>query len=81
MKPNGDDQMEFVSLAFPKDRKVLRVEECAAKLDCSNEHVYNLIEEGQLRAVNISGMNNLTDRRCLRIPIEAWDAFIKARSV
>jgi hypothetical protein len=31
--------------------------------------------------VNISGGNNRSNRRHLRIPIEAWEAFVVARIV
>lgn len=69
-------QLDFPSLAFPKDRQMLYAHEIAAKLRVNVRHVYDLIEEGKLRAINISGGNNLTDRRCLRVPVEAWNAYI-----
>ena len=74
MKRAADDQLEFASIAFPADRKVLRVAEVAASLDISEEHVLDLIDEGKLQAVNIGGH----ERRYWRIPIEAYQAFIAA---
>lgn len=79
--PNADDQLEFPSLAFPKDRKALYAWECAAKLTCDVGHIYDLIDEGVIKAIDISGKGNLSDRRCVRIPIEAWDKFIKERTI
>lgn len=74
-------QLDFPSLAFPKDRQMLYAHEIAAKLRCTVDHVYDLIDEGKMRAINISGANNLTDRRHLRIPVEAWNAFVRKNTV
>jgi len=71
-------QIEFPSLDFP-GRTTLYPHECALRLGCHVDHIYDLIEEGILRGINIAGGNNLTDRRCVRIPIEAWRAFLAAR--
>ena len=79
--PNADDQLEFLSLAFPKDRKTLRAEEVAARLDCTVQHVLDLIEAGDLTAINIAGGDNKTDRRYVRIPVEAWQKFLKQRTL
>jgi hypothetical protein len=78
---SADNQLEFESLAFPKDRKMLRVAEIAAKLDCTEEHIHNLIDEGQIGGYDISGRNNLTDRSCRRVPVEAWEKFLKERRI
>jgi hypothetical protein len=72
---------EFPSMLFPKDRTILYPFEVAAKLRCDVRHVFDLIEEAQIRAVNISGGNNRSNRRQLRIPIESWEAFVVARMV
>ena len=48
-------QLEFPSLAFPKDRTVLYVAEVAMKLRVTEQHVLDLIEEGKLQAINIGG--------------------------
>ncbi len=68
-------QMVFPSLAFPRDRTVLYAQEVAGKLRCDVRHVYDLIDEGKLRAINIAGGNNNTDRRFIRMPVEAWNAY------
>ena len=73
--------MEFPSLAFPRDRKMLRAYEIAERLDCDVRHVYSLIEEGKLKAINIAGGNNNTDRKFVRIPVEAWAAFLKENAL
>jgi hypothetical protein len=73
-------QIEFPSMDFP-GRTVLYPHECATKLGCVVDHIYDLVEEGQLGAIDISGRNNLTNKRCLRVPIEAWRKFIEARRV
>lgn len=77
---NADDQIEFPSLAFPADRKNLRVEEIALRLDCTTQHVLDLIEEGKMRAINIAGAN-ATERRFLRVPVEAWNKYLKDNTV
>ncbi len=73
---NADGQLEFPSLAFPRDRRMLYVFEIATKLGCSVQHVLDLIEEGKLVAIDISGAGNLSERRTLRIPVEAWEKYI-----
>ena len=74
-------QMDFPSLAFPKDRTVLYAHEVAMKLRCDVGHVYDLIDEGKLRAINIAGGNNFTERRFVRIPVEAWNDFIRENTI
>jgi hypothetical protein len=49
------EQMEFASLAFPKDRQVLYLGEMALKLRVTDQHVGDLIEEGEIQAINIAG--------------------------
>jgi hypothetical protein len=75
------EQMEFPSLAFDVDRQVLYPFEVARKLRCTTNHVFDLIEEGKMRAINIAGGNNLTERRFLRIPVEAWESFVRQNTV
>ena len=68
-------QLEFPSLAFPKDRTVLYVAEVAMKLRVTEQHVLDLIEEGKLQAINVGG----NDRKFWRIPVEAYEAFLERR--
>jgi len=67
---------EFPSLKFPADRTVLQVAEVARRLRVSKYHVVGLIEEGKLRAINVAG-SNATGRKCYRIPVESWDAYVR----
>lgn len=67
---------DFPGLRFPPDRRTLRVEEVCDKLRVSKQHVVNLIEEGRLRAVNVNGPGP-GYRRLYRIPVEAYDAFLR----
>lgn len=76
---------------FP-GRTLLIIAEVAEALKCTQQHVLDLVEEGQLVAVDIRGklagatakpsdMGNKSARRCLRIPVSAYDTFIKARAI
>jgi excisionase family DNA binding protein len=69
----------FESLKF-EGRTALRPEEVAERLNVSTQHVLDLVEEGRIRAINVAGVN-LTDRRYLRIPVEAWERFVKESTV
>lgn len=55
------------------------ISEVARALKCTETHIRDLIDEGQLMAVDIAGAD--TPRKCLRIPVSAYDAFIGARKV
>jgi hypothetical protein len=63
------EQLEFLSLAFPKDRKVLSVKEVAAVWDVSENHVINLLEEGKLAGFDVAGRVEY-----IRVPIDALAA-------
>ena len=65
-------QLDFPSLAFPKDRSVLTVGEVAAKWNVSDRHVVDLIEEGKLVAFDIAGR-----RDYVRAPMTAIDEIAK----
>jgi excisionase family DNA binding protein len=67
---------EYPGLTFPKDRRVLYIHEIAAKLRCTKRHVVDLIDEGRLRAINIGGWMP-SGRRKLRVPIEAWNDYLR----
>jgi hypothetical protein len=51
----------------------------AKKLEVTTNHVADLIDEGQLEVLDVSGANNKTGRRCLRIPIESYLQFVSKR--
>jgi excisionase family DNA binding protein len=67
---------EFPSLKFPADRMVLQVAEVAKRLRVCKYHVVGLIEEGKLRAINVAG-SSATGRKCYRIPLESWEAYVR----
>lgn len=69
------DQLSFDSIMFPSDRKVLTVAEVASRLDVTEQHVIDLIEEGQIQAINIGG----GAKRFWRIPKEGYEQFLRAR--
>ena len=69
----------FPSLDFP-GRTTLYAHEVAAKLGCSERHVFDLIDEGRIDALNLTGAGNRTARRSIRIPREAWLRFLASRS-
>lgn len=73
------EQITFHSLLFP-GRKVLYVAEVAERLDLTDRHVINLIEEGLLKAINVGG-DNTSGRRFYRIPIEAYEEYLRARTL
>lgn len=68
-------QLDFGNLLFP-GRTVLYVSEVAEKLEVTEQHVFDLIEEGKLHAVNVGGGT----RKFWRIPVSAYQAFLKVRS-
>jgi len=67
---------QFPSLKFPADRAVLQVAEVAKRLRVSKYHVVGLIEEGKLRAINVAGSSPVGRKR-YRIPVEAWEAYVR----
>ena len=69
---NPPQQLDFPSLAFPKDRSVLTVGEVAAKWEVSDRHVIDLIEEGKLVAFDIAGRHDY-----VRVPMAALDEFAR----
>ena len=72
-----DAKIEFPSLDFP-GRTTLYPHECATRIGCHVDHIYDLVEEGIIKGVNIAGETK--GRRTVRIPIESWRAFITSRT-
>ncbi|PXA04337.1 hypothetical protein DDZ13_07335 [Coraliomargarita sinensis] len=66
----------YRSLLF-EGRSTLQLAEVEAKLGVTKRHLINLIEAGQLNAVNISKMGS--PRVHYRIPVESYEEFIAAR--
>jgi len=67
--------MDFNSLLFP-GRKMLYVSEVAQRLEVTDQHVLDLIDEGQIGAVNIGG----GQRKFWRVPATEFEKFLKSRS-
>jgi excisionase family DNA binding protein len=63
-------------LRFPAARRMLYVFEVADKLECSKQHVVNLIEEGKMGAVDLGKAG----RRFLRVPLESYYEFLRSRN-
>lgn len=76
---NADIQttFPFASLDF-KGRTILSVEDIATKLLWTTRHIRNLIEAGELVAINGATRPEET-RAAPRVPIEAYQAFIFKR--
>ena len=58
-------------------RSVLNVRECADKLSVTDQHIKNLIEEGELGAINAAGPG---ERKLYRVPAAEWAKFLSRRS-
>ena len=69
------EQTDFNALLFP-GRKMLYVAEVAERLELTEQAIRDLIDEGQLHAINVGG----GDRKFWRIPVPAFDRFLKQRS-
>lgn len=69
-------QFPFTSLDFP-GRVTLTVDEIATRLGATTQHILDLIEEGELVAVDLSGKG--ATRRYCKIPVEAYREFIVKR--
>jgi hypothetical protein len=76
---SGQQPLSFASLDFP-DRRILSPLEVADRVGCTTKHIFNLILEGHLRAINISGRKS-ADRQTVRIPIESWRQFLNERTL
>ena len=71
--------LSFGSLDFP-DRHVLSPVEIADRVGCTTRHIFNLILEGHLCAINLSGPQ-IRRRHTIRIPIESWRQFLNERTL
>ncbi|MEM0964814.1 MAG: hypothetical protein AAGJ81_01515 [Verrucomicrobiota bacterium] len=82
-------EFPFASLDFP-GVSVLRPQQIGGEkspIDVSEEHVYRLIDSGDLQAIDISRRNGIASedslgrskRTHLRIPRESWHAWLLSR--
>lgn len=56
-----------------EQRRLVRVSEAAKVLDCSRDHVYDLIARGQLESIDIGGKG----RSLTRIRLAELDAYLE----
>ncbi len=63
---------------FP-GRTSLMVREVAKSLRIDEKHVVSLINEGLLDAIEITGKGNKSSRYHWRIPVSAYDEYIRRR--
>ena len=59
----------------PENPAVYRVDQVARRLKCSKQHVINLIEAGQLGAINIG----TSSAQFYRVPVKAVELFQQRR--
>lgn len=71
MTPDETD----ISSLIPRDRTALRPQEIAKILDCSISHIVNLIESGELGAVDLGTRS----ARHIRIPVSAYTDWLRTR--
>lgn len=76
MSAHAQMTFPFASLDF-EGYTILTVDQVAAKIGKSSKHILNLIEEGELCALDLKG--KLATRRDCRIPLEAYRAFVLSR--
>lgn len=87
VNPNvfAQDELPFVGSIAPHTvfpgRTVLRCHEVARVMGCTARHIADLCAEGTIRgATNIAGENNRGNPSFWRIPVDAYEAWIKRRS-
>jgi hypothetical protein len=83
LKPDPlQDELAFSSVAphilFP-NRTVLTVAEVAKALRFTIKHVCDLCDEGAIQCIDGAGLTNKSSAKARRIPVSAYDAFIKGR--
>ena len=67
------EQLQFAELIHSLDfpgRTALRPDEISGKLGVTTQHILDLVEEGELVAIDVAGKD--ARRRCLRVPVEAY---------
>ena len=73
---NSDlEQMDFNALLFP-GRKMLYVAEVAERLQVTDRHVIDLIQEGKIGAIDVGGGL----RNFWRVPVTEFEKFLKKRA-
>lgn len=74
---NTPQQLDFGAMLFGSGRTVLYVSEVAEKLGLTEQAVRDMIESGELGAVNVAGSTET--RKYWRIPVPEYEKFLKQR--
>jgi excisionase family DNA binding protein len=74
-QPPSEPDLE---IGLPKLRQLITVNEAAAYLGCKNDHIYRLIDEGELTGEN-HALSATSKNRYLRIHRESLTDFRKRR--
>lgn len=70
---------DYPELKFPAGRGAASPAEIARKWGVTIPHVIELLDDGRLAALDMTGVGNKTDRQCMRIPLSAYYAETRAR--
>lgn len=70
---------DFPELKFPAARGAVAPLEVAEKWGVTDRHVFELIDCGELRVLNLTGVGNKTSRQCLRVPVSSYYAVTRDR--
>lgn len=76
---NNDPIEKVLSQKLFPGRTSLMVREVAKALRIDEKHVVSLINEGLLDAIEITGKGNKSSRYHWRIPVSAYDDYIRRR--
>lgn len=69
----------YPELKFAAGRGAVTPAEIARKWGVTIPHVIELLDDGTLPALDMTGVGNKTPRQCLRIPISGYYAQTRAR--
>ena len=69
----------YPELRFPAARGAVQPREVAVKWGVTTAHVYELLDDGTLAALDMTGRGNKSERQCLRIPVSSYYALTRER--
>lgn len=70
---------DYPELRFPAERTTVSPGEIARRWGCTPEHVFEQIDTGELKVLNLTGFGNKTNRQCVRIPVSSYHAVTRDR--
>lgn len=79
MPASADILDAYPELKFPAGRGAVTPAEIARKWGVTIPHVIELLDDGTLAALDMTGVGNKTPRQCLRIPVSAYYTQTRAR--